>query len=276
MRIKIIHILFILSTVLIHSQTHRYIYELNYKPDASENNYKKQFMVLDINPDQVKYYDYKFLEKDSLNQVYRSQDRTWTTQIPVTRKKNSEKNINYILVGDDIYSYTTNDHVEWNLEKEIKQENGLNLQKATTHYGGREWVAWFTKDIPFNQGPYKFQGLPGLIVEIKDTKDNFKFKLVKNINLKSTYDTSNVLEVRYGDKPIPTDEKTVIKKAMEYFNNPLNDIKQEFSNNKISSFEYNGVKYKPEELAKLVKEEQEYILQYYNPIELDKSFPYNK
>lgn len=273
---KTLYVLLFCSVILTKSQTHRYIYELQYKPSTIDANYKKQFMVLDINPDEVKYYDYKFLEKDSLNQLYRSQDKTWTTQIPVTRKKNSEKNVNYVLVGDDIYSYTTIDHIHWNLVNETKKQESFKLQKATASYGGREWVAWFTKDIPFNQGPYKFQGLPGLIVEIKDTEDNFIFKLVKSVNLKSTYDTSNVLEVRYGDRPIPATEKGVAKKALEYFNNPLNDIRQEFVNNKISSFEYQGVKYKPEELNKLVKDEQEFILKYYNPIELDKSFPYNK
>ncbi|MBO9693658.1 GLPGLI family protein [Chryseobacterium sp.] len=273
---KILSIIFILTAILTNSQTHRYIYELKYKPEAGAANYKKQLMVLDVNPDDIKYYDYKFLEKDSLNQLHKSQDRTWTSQIPVSRKKDSDKNINYVLIGDNIYSYPTEDKMQWSLEKETKQQDGLSLQKAVTKYGGRHWVAWFTKDIPFNQGPYKFQGLPGLIMEINDTEDNFIFKLVKSTNLPATYDTSNILEVRYGDKPIPTNEKTVIKKAIEYFNNPLNDIRQEFINNKISSFEYNGVKYKPEELSGLIKEEQEYILKNYNPIELDKSFPYKQ
>ncbi len=273
---KILYTLLFFSVILTKSQTHRYIYELQYRPSTTDTNYKKQFMVLDINPDDIKYYDYKFLEKDSLNQLHSSQDKTWTTQIPITRKKNSDKNVNYVLVGDDIYFYTTIDHIQWNLENETKEQESLKLQKATASYGGRDWTAWFTKDIPFNQGPYKFQGLPGLIVEIKDTKDNFIFKLVKSVNLNSTYDTSNILEVRYGDRPIPATEKSVTKKALEYFNNPLNDIRQEFINNKISSFEYEGVKYNPEELNKLVKDEQEFIIKYYNPIELDKSFPYNK
>lgn len=273
---NIFYLLFCMIMITAPAQTHRYIYELQYKPGPTEENYRKQFMVLDINPNDVKYYDYKFLEKDSLNRLHHAQDKTWTSQIPVSRKKNSELNINYVMVGDDIYSYTTHDPIRWNLQIETRKQDNFKLQKATTRYGGREWIAWFTEDIPFSQGPYKFQGLPGLIVEIKDTKNNFIFRLVKSVNLDSTYDTSNILEIRYGEKPIPASEKSVVKKALEYFSNPLNDIKQEFNNNKISSFEYGGVKYQPEELNKLVREEQEYILKSYNPIELDKAYPYKK
>lgn len=271
---KNLSLLFVLTFHLVFSQTHRFIYELNYKPDSMVTDYKKKFMVLDVNPDDVKYYDYKFLEKDSLNKIYHSQDRVWTNQIPIARKRNSEININYVAVGDDIYSYSTKDPIKWKLENETKTYQGFKAQKATANYGGRKWIAWFTKEIPFNEGPYKFQGLPGLILEIQDTRENYKFNLVKSINLKTTYSTENILEVRYGDKPIPTNEKNVSKKALEYFNDPLNDIRQEFQNNKIISFEYNGVKYKPEELSKLIKEEQEDILSEYNPIELDKAFPY--
>ncbi|WP_262892927.1 hypothetical protein [Kaistella flava (ex Peng et al. 2021)] len=31
------------------------------------------------------------------------------------------------------------------------------VQKATTTFGGKKWVAYFTRDIPFTDGPYKFR-----------------------------------------------------------------------------------------------------------------------
>lgn len=276
MKDKILYFTLIMTFSLAFSQTKRYIYELNYKLNPTEANYKRNLMVLDINPKEVKYYDYKFLEKDSLNKIHQSQNLSWTTQIPVTRKKNSETHTNYELIGDDIYSYTTQDPIQWKLENETQNYLGFKTQKATTNFGGRQWIAWFTKEIPFGEGPYKFRGLPGLILQIKDSEENFIFNLVKSSNLPITYDTSNILEVRYGNKPIPANEKNVIKKALEYFNDPLNDIRQEFNNKTISSFEYNGVKYKPEELSRLIKEEQEDILNNYNPIELNRAFLYQK
>ncbi|KQM24966.1 GLPGLI family protein [Chryseobacterium sp. Leaf201] len=273
---KLLSLIFLFSASLFFSQTNRFIYELNYKVNPGEPQYKKSFMVVDINPENTKYYDYKFLEKDSLNKFHNSRDRSWTSQIPVTREKKSDIFINYVAVGDDIYTYPTSNHIVWKLENDMKILKDFKAQKATADFGGRQWIAWFTKDIPLSEGPYKFHGLPGLILEIKDTKEQYIFNLVKSSNLKSTYDTSNFLEVRYGEKPIPATEKNVVKKALEYFNDPLNDIRKEYINNKISSFEYNGIKYKPEELTKLVAEEQEDILSTYNPIELDKAFPYPK
>jgi hypothetical protein len=41
---------------------------------------------LDINPKETKYYDNAFLEKDSINKKFNSQNTNWTSQIPVTRK----------------------------------------------------------------------------------------------------------------------------------------------------------------------------------------------
>jgi GLPGLI family protein len=57
----------------------------------------------------------------------------------------------------------------------------LNLpcQKAMIRFGGREWIAWFTDKIPVSDGPYKFRGLPGLIVKIASADADFRFELVQ-------------------------------------------------------------------------------------------------
>lgn len=46
--------------------------------------------------------------------------------------------------------------------------------------GGRQWIAWFTNEIPFQDGPFKFYGLPGLIVKLEDSEDYHKFLLKGN------------------------------------------------------------------------------------------------
>ena len=56
--------------------------------------------------------------------------------------------------------------------------SGYKAQKATTDFGGRSWVAWFTPEVPYNDGPYKFRGLPGLIVKVHDTRNHYVFKLL--------------------------------------------------------------------------------------------------
>lgn len=66
----------------------------------------------------------------------------------------------------------------------IKKNGQFNLQKATARYGGRNWIAWFTEEIPISEGPYKFNGLPGLIFEIYDDKENYKFTLQQIYQIK--------------------------------------------------------------------------------------------
>ena len=48
---------------------------------------------------------------------------------------------------------------------------------------GRKWTAWFTTEIPIQDGPYKFRGLPGLIVKIEDETKSHCFALngIKNL-----------------------------------------------------------------------------------------------
>jgi GLPGLI family protein len=56
---------------------------------------------------------------------------------------------------------------------------GYACQRATTTFGGRTWEAWFTRAVPISDGPYKFYGLPGLIVKVADTRVHFVFELTK-------------------------------------------------------------------------------------------------
>lgn len=50
--------------------------------------------------------------------------------------------------------------------------------KATTHFRGREYIAWFTKDIPINEGPWKLYGLPGLILKVEDSENIFSIQAI--------------------------------------------------------------------------------------------------
>ena len=45
-------------------------------------------------------------------------------------------------------------------------------------------TAWFSTDLPFQEYPYRFHGLPGLIVELYDEQNDYHFNLVRSENLK--------------------------------------------------------------------------------------------
>ena len=68
---------------------------------------------------------------------------------------------------------------QWTLKDEQQSIHGNHCQKATCHWRGRDYEAWFTSEIPIQRGPWKFGGLPGLIVKLSDAKKEYNFELVK-------------------------------------------------------------------------------------------------
>lgn len=67
----------------------------------------------------------------------------------------------------------------WVLLDETKTIGNYKAQRAYCYYGGRNWVAWYTTEIPINDGPYKFYGLPGLIIKVYDEEEHYIFEMTK-------------------------------------------------------------------------------------------------
>lgn len=65
--------------------------------------------------------------------------------------------------------------INWNILSETKRIGNFICEKATTKFRGRQYTAWFTADIPISNGPWKFHGLPGLILEVYDSTGEVKF-----------------------------------------------------------------------------------------------------
>lgn len=66
--------------------------------------------------------------------------------------------------------------IKWKISKDTASFSGVKCQKATTYFKGRNWIAWFAPELPFQSGPWKLNGLPGLIIEAHDQKDEVKFQ----------------------------------------------------------------------------------------------------
>jgi GLPGLI family protein len=66
--------------------------------------------------------------------------------------------------------------INWKISADTASFGTLHCQKATGHFKGRDYTAWFCPDIPFHTGPWKLNGLPGLIVEAYDTNKEVVFK----------------------------------------------------------------------------------------------------
>lgn len=78
-----------------------------------------------------------------------------------------------------MYEYEESfDCFNWLITSEIDTIHNYVCQKAICDFGGRTWEAWFTQELPFCDGPYKFCGLPGLIVNVADTQNHYSWKFL--------------------------------------------------------------------------------------------------
>lgn len=68
--------------------------------------------------------------------------------------------------------------------------------KATTNFRGSNITAYFTEELPYSAGPYKFYGLPGLILELKEDNKNYNFWEAKEIILKVNPKINHLPELR--------------------------------------------------------------------------------
>ncbi len=163
-------------------------YQLEFVSDAARKEIRKEAVcVLQVGKDYSKFNDVKQLKLDSLNEKYSHQKEVNAREMealmninvafqPVVLKDLSKKKIIYQGRIKGIYQYQEEQpEFKWKLEKETKTILGHLCKKATMRFSGRNYIAWFTEAISSNNGPYKFEGLPGLILELMDTKDEFHF-----------------------------------------------------------------------------------------------------
>lgn len=104
-------------------------------------------------------------------------------------------------------SYIVNESlpvINWHISSQIGSFGELHCQKATCHFKGRDYTAWFCPDLPVRVGPWKLNGLPGVIVEAYDAKKEvfFKFDRVE----KAVLGASKPIKDRHGRVIIPLDD----------------------------------------------------------------------
>lgn len=71
-----------------------------------------------------------------------------------------------MLIDEHVYYTEKYNEMYWEIGDSTKNILGYECAMATTDYHGRKWTAWFAPEIPISDGPWKFRGLPGLILEV--------------------------------------------------------------------------------------------------------------
>jgi len=72
--------------------------------------------------------------------------------------------------------------INWKLENESKNILGYNCNKATAVFRGRKFIAWYTTEVMTAFFPWKFKGLPGLILEYYDEGNDFSAEITKIVH----------------------------------------------------------------------------------------------
>lgn len=181
----------------VSAQTNRFVYQVTMKPDAeNKTDIKTENAYLDISPEKSVFYSENRIKRDSIMQkafqggggratINRDQMEGLRTNInySVEKDKTNQKTYFKDRIGRDIYSYEEDRPLNWKIESETRKIGEYKVQKAQTDFGGRKWTAWFTTDLPYQDGPYKFGGLPGLIVKVEDDQGDYSFDLMKNYKI---------------------------------------------------------------------------------------------
>lgn len=73
--------------------------------------------------------------------------------------------------------------IKWKVTNDKKEILGYKCFSALGSYRGRNYIVWFTNEIPNSYGPWKLSGLSGMILEAEDSNHYFHYvatRIVKN------------------------------------------------------------------------------------------------
>lgn len=164
-------------------------YTFKYKRDSMQTGYATDLFKLDVCSSFSKYYSHISYSKDSVAREMMAQDKTPAeirertnyfgrgSHLTVVKKNGilivSDKFINETLVYEEPFPA-----FNWQIASQTDTVCGYLCHLATCDFRGRHWQVWFTPEIPIMEGPWKFAGLPGLIIKACDSKRDFIFELV--------------------------------------------------------------------------------------------------
>ena len=216
------------------AQTSRFVYQVTMKSDSTDKaNATIENARLDISPEKSLFYGEGRIKRDSVMQRMRETrnfDRNamqnLRSSIDYIVEKDLIKNITYFKtrLGRDQYTYEEDRKMDWKILPETVKIGEYEAQKAETTFAGRKWYAWFTQDIPFQDGPYKFKGLPGLIIKVEDAKGDYSFDLQQSKKITEFPNFDN-----RGGNPIKVKRADFEKQEKLYRKDPVSFVTNSFS-----------------------------------------------
>jgi len=201
-------------------------YSLKYKYHPDMHNYYTDTRIVQIGKDKIKDYSDIINHFDSLatEQIRRGVDsysnvsgNPWPLEL-IGPLRGTTADLKYRLSIGSFFIYSDSmPKINWKFNKEENSTIlGYECSKATAEFAGRTYTAWFTPELPLPFGPYKFRGLPGLILKIEDAEQQFVWEAVG-------FERSNapIKEYTYQDGNDKRCSASDVAKTLErYFNAP--------------------------------------------------------
>lgn len=188
-------------------------YKLTHRYDTSNfNRTNTENFILNLGSNSAHYKSYDRQLQDSV--MLMSFKKQGSMSPPAGRRYDEEEIYSYYsekkmftvtkkVLGNFIVEKSF-PRINWKILPERKQLNGYVCQKATGEFHGRNYVVWFTTELPFKAGPWKLNGLPGLIIYAKDEAARIEFELngfqtIKNSTQKIIWDKKTLLLITWGE-----------------------------------------------------------------------------
>jgi len=245
-----------------------FVYELSFK--LKKDSLQTATALLDVENLTSIFRTEQQREVDSINYktgAGRSLSSGFENKFTVTKDMATDTTIKIIDNLRDHYALPIEEKLHWTILSDTKKIGEITCQKAKVGYGGRNWEACFAPEIPVQDGPYVFRGLPGLIIEIMDSDLDYHFSLKEIRNTAEHIPTIA--------KPFKINWKQFKKLATEYYNDPFKNMKPNSAglSAKIRYVDDKGNVLEPN-FQQWTVDAQKAIRAHNNPIELNHKIDY--
>ncbi len=169
-------------------------YRMDYIKDVKNPTKRNNnFMLLQIGNYSSKFSDFYSLKGDDIiteaakqkkkhSEVSSAISQAYRGSTPLNIFKNHKKNeFTTTDMGflTDYFKHTEDKPAfNWKLQAGAATICGYSCKKATTSFRGRNYTALYASKIAYSDGPWKFWGLPGLILKVTDDKNEYSFECV--------------------------------------------------------------------------------------------------
>jgi GLPGLI family protein len=239
---------FLLLTSFVFAQNQRFSYEYRSVPDFSKpNDTVVQTMRLETSPKGSSFYSYETSYNDSIRRIQFEKQLEFGQNLNISqadgisRKRYFKDKISKTYPKFEVFSHTSLGRdklkvqetrpIKWQIINETESIESWSTQKAKTEFAGRKWTAWFTTEIPLQEGPYKFYGLPGIIVKLEDETKSHIFVLKEVKNMSEKFEIKNIAD----NKEVKASLTQYAKLVKQHNADPMRTLRTAEANGQIKS-----------------------------------------